>query len=225
MANARDEIRCVTDKELTKQPYCSVGEIGGLTRSNEWYSATGFYIGNGKIVTAAHFFDQVIPLTVKFVPAKRNRHDIYGDLYGHYQVVEPTPSPDYLLGQWTNDICSAKIQDGRKRVKTTTGKLVFETANIADLIPLPIGAYHPRICREWIVLGYGYESRMMEIKGLQRNQERVLEELNLEQNFHVPPIGGAPWIRLENFQQPLATGMSSGINISYSAHISEELLG
>ena len=85
---------------ITKFPYHSVGKLFWLTQDgmNITYYSTAFYIGDVKIVTAAHAFDLVeveykgklIPKPSKaamFVPAMTAKDDINGKHYGRYPIV------------------------------------------------------------------------------------------------------------------------------------------
>ena len=235
MADAQDRIRYVTDELLNQPPYCGVGVIqwistnalqGPAKDETLLYRATAFYIGHGKIITAAHFFRNVVRDTAEFIPARRNEEDEYGELYGKYRVVEPIIYRGFLQDEAVrNDICCATINHGHRRI-IRDGNEFFEPADINDLIPLPVGEYQRSNSREWMVLGYGGNCRMQEIRGLQLNQGRVQEEQIIEIDSQLPRgASGGPWIRTEDFARPLATGITiNGNGSSRSLYLSNEIL-
>ncbi len=108
-------LKIVEHDSLQLYPYKCVGRLFWFRppESNaDMYSTTAFYIGNNKIITVAHAFD--LPLTESkkrnnkppfpakslkeaiFVPAMKDRGDIYGKFYGYYHIKELYVPKNYV---------------------------------------------------------------------------------------------------------------------------------
>ncbi len=94
------------------------------------YWATAFYVGNKKILTAAHAFDlkkrklirypQYPEREAIFVPAMSNNHDYLGEKFGSYLIRNLTKIEGYMMdtpniNNRQYDICSADIHSGIKQ--------------------------------------------------------------------------------------------------------------
>ena len=213
-------VEIVSDFFLTQSPYCSVGVIVGKKKNEEvgCCRSTAFYIGNNTIVTTAHFFDQVHPTAVTFIPAMRDKNDVYGELYGFYPITEHRLHPQYVPGQRSAiyDICSAKIGEGKKKVKGTENYPIFESVNIDSLLsPLPINQYqYQSRSTKWIVLGYGRpqnpDKRMLKMtaKEIHRDEVQRNREVHLS-SYILGEMSGGPWIRQNDWVLPKATGITA----------------
>ena len=82
--------------ELTTYPYNCVGKLFWLLQGSNTiiHYSTAFYVGSGNVLTVAHAFDHqsqpvLVPLQPGvFVPAMRDKGDIYGEHYGYYPIRE-----------------------------------------------------------------------------------------------------------------------------------------
>ncbi len=109
-------------KEDQKQyPYQSVGKLfwcrPGTDEEESW--ATAFYIGDNKIMTAAHAVDKMESNAGVFIPAMIDRGDKTGKNYGAFRVRPEScrKHPKYHTDEYTNpeyDICIAEVGKGKR---------------------------------------------------------------------------------------------------------------
>ena len=146
------------------------------------YYATAFYIGNDKIMTTAHTFDQdeddpTPPHSAVFVPAMKDKYDVYGTLYGYYAIVDEPRihrkyeiRPDPTLVDSFYDICTVELCNGRKKVNGIVKSISIvpkwqqprlpddpmEAQLFAYLTPILVYPYKNKRCMEpCTVIGYG----------------------------------------------------------------------
>ena len=222
----------VSDNDLSRSPFCNVGMIIGKKRDEEGHHcSTAFYIGHKKIITVANFFDKVrSDNKVIFIPAMRDERDTIGELFGFYEIIEHKVHSEYIPGQISNDICCAKIGEGKKKVEGTQESPVFEHIDIDNILnALPIQKYEPGMSREWIVLGYGGMANISSIKMLKMTaKEDHIDEVQRSMSTNALGVmSGGPWIRKEDWAAPRATGITAngkGYTI-FSPIIKEDDLG
>lgn len=110
-------IHPVGKQYLTKPPYHSVGKLFFFYPGRkEMDIATAFYIGNSKIMTAAHAFDDEKIDDGIFVPAMINEYDIYGYNFGYYPVNgSPHVHSEYKTKELKPkyDICTFEVGTGK----------------------------------------------------------------------------------------------------------------
>ncbi len=110
---------------LQRYPYKCVGRLFWFKPSesnNIVHSTTAFYIGDNKIITVAHAFDLPMKELKKggnnkppfpgrslkeaiFVPAMRDRHDIYGQFYGYYHISKLYVPKNYEPREFERSYC------------------------------------------------------------------------------------------------------------------------
>ena len=212
MEDLSEYVEEVSDYNLSRSPFCNVGMIIGINKDNKRpYGSTAFYIGNKKVITVANFFDKVMPNKFVFIPAMRDGRDFFGKLFGFYKIIEYKVHPRYVPGHISNDICCAKIGEGKKNVAGTEESPVFEHIDIDNILnPLPIQKYEPGMSREWIVLGYGGMAdissiRMLKMTAREDHSDEV--QRNVSTNS-LRVMSGGPWIKKEDWGAPRATGIT-----------------
>ena len=255
------QVNFVDFNDLTKFPYQSVGKLFWLTQDGKEiiYYSTAFYIGNGVVVTAAHAFDQdivqfegkLVPKPSKaamFVPAMRDKSDIYGEHYGCYPIVgEPVIHFRYKRQNDPKDVepffdlCTFKISDGVERVgRTLQPTSFFLQPHVVQ--PITACPYTHIEKAPVTVLGYGARPKtilpetipninglMMEFQGnishvdeyLDKNEWKTRIIMNRDVWYGA---SGGPWLNTS----VRAIGIQSAINKeaaneSYSPYFSPEL--
>ena len=202
----RPEAVWIENPILRDHPYQCVGKllwgdeyIGGL---KEW--ATAFYIGNNKIMTAAHAFDNARPNFVGlFVPAMTGDKDIGGENYGCY-VIHPNDCqyhPLYRQGQTRNleyDICTAEVGVGTRQLKVNgdiNGKLTEDIMiDESGLTPIEI-CYETPDFTTCTILGMQKDfNKQMELNGCyyvdsESNDNKIVIDYEVTKG-----MSGGPWL-------------------------------
>ena len=231
MAGTPDQAEYVADDDRTRLPYSGIGYIHGKhTETGKRSSCTAFYVGNKTIITAAHFFDELVTSTALFIPAMRDEYDKCGELYGFYHIQEVHCYPDYVPGQQNarNDICTAKLCNGKKIIEGTKGSPKLGPADVNDLTPLSLREYQAQDSRDWLIIGYDCSNRMMRVRGRQNNVEVRDDDDLVEIAPGVPPgLSGSPWIRMGGSDTPsVVTGFTATVTAfgTQSPHFTTALI-
>ena len=253
------QINFVDFKDLTKFPYQTVGKLFWLSpdRKDIIYYSTAFYRGNGVVVTAAHPFDQdivqfegkLVPKLSKaamFVPAMRDKSDIYGEHYGCYPIDgEPDIHSGYKRQNDPKDVepffdlCTFKISNG---VQQVGGKFLSTRKFFQVVQPITVWPYTHIENAPVTVLGYGTRPKtllqetvpninglMMEFHGNISRVDSYLDKSGWKTRIVMNPdvwygTSGGPWLTTSH----TAIGIQSAINKeaaneSYSPYFSPEL--
>ena len=119
----------VDERLLRFYPYHSVGKIywppKKYTFSSDVLYASAFYIHGNRVMTAAHNFDDsdFKPEDGFFIPAMKNKYDIYGKNYGRYPIL--VDSDKELEGKvLEGEELKAKARKGKiRKAEVLEGKL------------------------------------------------------------------------------------------------------
>ena len=147
-------------------PYHSVGELFWFQPKRKFYedaqriySATAFYIGNSKIISAAHNFDDTIDRAGIFLPAMQDRGDFRGKLFGRY-VIEVDPQSRHTCLAY--DICTYHVRIGRQGLSQLFKRRSVNIDEVyADLKKIELDPEEPDVDTNWTVLGYPNESGVL----------------------------------------------------------------
>ncbi len=170
--------KVVDSDNIDQDPYKCVGKLLFVRPDSHEvlpYYSTAFYVGNKKIITAAHAFDtdsrkclsdDGVPLTDEriaiFVPGMFLEYDYKGNRFGYYCVENIKKLDGYLGAENYScndvqyDICSAEISRGRcdiryQRIKYKYGKdkdgdtSSSESENEEDIYDINFPDYYRKI--------------------------------------------------------------------------------
>ena len=200
-------IKNVDDKDLTEYPYQSVGRLFWWKKSHmdDLVWVTAFYIGNNKIMTAAHALDDE-DLQSKFgifVPAMVNEEDYKGENYGSF-IVDPSTCvqhPDYkpykscydnnepITPQY--DICTMEVGEGCFQ---SWNNPIESIDQVEALKPIRLEGNNVRSPdTTWVALGYPYlGGKMMKVTGSCVTEKSDDLQVAIDIEF-LQGMSGGPW--------------------------------